>query len=97
MQQVAYVLFSDKGTKITTNAEEAKRHQADGGKVESNVLRRDFVTNERWCETPSGRVSILPGESSFTPNEKAEKAAPKPAKAPKAEPAKEPAQEPAAE
>lgn len=64
-----WVLFLEKGqTKITTNAAEAKKHD---GKLETGMLKRDYAKNERYCDLPSGKILITPGETKFIPNGKA--------------------------
>lgn len=62
-----WVLFTDKGEKITMNASEAKAHT---GRQETGLLKRDYAKNERVAMLESGKVVITPGETKFVPNEK---------------------------
>lgn len=78
-----FVLFDEAGkTKVTANAEEAKRHELKKGcRFETCFTQKDYTKNTYWGKTPSGEVLVEPGETKFTPFNKASS---KPAKPPEA-------------
>lgn len=69
-----FVLFDAAGkvVKITSVKAEAKRHETTkGNRVESCITKKDYVKQERYGVTESGKILITPGETKFIPNGKA--------------------------
>lgn len=64
-----FVLFDESGkTKVTANAQEAKRHGLQKGcRVESCMTQKDYVKNTYYGKTESGEIIVSPGETKFVP------------------------------